>query len=345
MKRAPLFIFVSLMAGLLYLGSVSPVFAIADPASVSVQKAQAFTSVIEANDVLFLAKFQITYTNCDTVSTTGCPAESVTTAFLGHLIDDDGSCTGLGTAHLRSKAPFTSSAPGFNGYGQGVFSIYLTASEATTLAVDACPESHALEIQGNPSVFPDVTNIVAQLQVATPLSKPLLPQAVLNRAGEIQTSWGVDLLQTSDTKLNATGEDYFEASISNLREIAPSIFPAGILTPDVLDREFNKTYKTGLEGFGSGFAIMDNANGSFDALETDWGIPAIWLKSIIAMIVTGAMVVAVLRSTGDTRVALLAAPFGFAGFTLIGFMALEFMALITVFAALALGYMFFLKDA
>lgn len=342
-KRYILATLAAIVAALLPYGG--DVFAVADPDSVQMTKALSFTNVLETADVLFLGRFEVNYNLCGPTNSTGCPSETISQTFLGNLIDDDGSCTGIGTTHLRSISPATSTAPGLSGYTTGVFSVYLTASEASTLSVFTCPQSHALEIEGNPGVFADITQVTSEIQSENPLASALIASAVLARASELETAWGVDLLQASGSKLNTTGQDYFEAAIPNLRLMAPTIFPAGIISPEVLDREFNKGYKTDLENFGVGTALFDNANSSISSLSSEWGFPEWFFKLGLSLLLMGAAFVATVRATGDSRIGLFSFVVTMATLTLIGFVAFEIVAIITVFAAVALGWMFFLKDA
>lgn len=319
--------------------------AITDPDAIAMEKASSFSSVLETNDVLFIGKFEITYADCNSTNVAGCPTETVAQAFLGNLVDDDGSCTGIGTSHLRSVAPIYATAPDLNGYTEGVFSIYLTAADAATLGVSTCPESHALEIEGNPAMFADVSLVTSELQVEVPKSKALVGPSVLQRAAELESTWAVDLTQNAGTKLNLTGQDYFEAAIPNLQQIAPNIFPSGISSPVIHDQEFNKGYKTALEQFGVGTTMFDNAYSSFNQLATEWGVPAVFFRLGLAMIIIGAAFVGTLQATGNQQAAMLAAVIMIIPTTLVGLTVMELAALLTLFAAITLGYLFWLKNA
>ena len=131
----------------------------------------------------------------------------------------------------------------------------------------------------------------------------------------------------------------------NLRLMASTIFPAGIISPEVLDREFNKGYKTGLENFGVGTALFDNANASITSLSGEWGFPEWFFKLGLSLLLMGAAFIATVKATGDSRIGLFSFVVVLSTLTLIGFVAFEIVAIITVFAAVALGWMFFLKDA
>lgn len=321
----------------------SGVFAIVDPTGISLDKASSYTSVIESGDVLFVGKFTVTYDNCNSTDVTGCPTETVTQAFLGNLVDDDGACTAIGTAHLRSVSPITSVAPGLNGYTGGIFSVYYTAAEWIAESPGDCPESHALEIEGNPGLFGTLPS--ASTQVEVPRAKAVLGSALLNRAEELTTVWAVAMTQSSGSKLSPTGEDYFEAAIPNLRLMAPQIFASGITSPIVIDQEFNKSYKTALESFGVGFTFTDNVRAQIVNASATWGIPETMVWFSIALLMMGAAIYYSLQATGDMRVGMMGGVLMMVIMPLIGVPMLEFVAILTVFAMISLGYLFFLKGA
>lgn len=335
-------IFLSLLA---FLGSLLPssAFAITDPVSISLDKASSYTSVLESGDVLFVAKFTITYENCNSGDISGCPTETVTQAFLGNLVDDDGACTGSGSAHLQSVAPVTSTAPGLNGWTGGIFSLYFTAAQWIALSPGDCPESHSLEIEGNPGVFGTVPSAAKQVEI--PKAKALLGPAILQRADELTTVWAVDLTQTSGTRLSLTGEDYFEGAIPNLRLMAAQIFAAGITSPVIIDQEFNKTYKTALESFGVGFPFTDNIRAQIVLGSSSFGIPETMVWFMIALLFIGGGIFYSIRATGDMRIGMMGGVLFMTIMPLIGIPMLEFVAISTVFATVALGYIFFLKGA
>ncbi len=328
--------------------------AISQPSSISAERADAYKGVIESGDVLFVLKFDIVYTNCNTSVTTGCPTDSITDAYLMNVIDDDeGTPCDLSTDHFRSVAPTESTAAGFNGYNAGIAAVYLTAAEVSNgtpddIRVDeAC---HALEIEGNPALFglPPSDEIAVSWQTSA-----VVTAALRIRAGELEDNWNIDMIVSGGKKLTTIGADYFEAAIPNLRIIAPDLFDDNIINPEPNLSDFTNqmTYRDALLNFwdSDNDPATESTGASFEAqfalLETTYNIPELLWKTAIALIITGAAIYAVAQSTGRMDVGLLAFPVAFPIMILMGMGALEVIAIIAFMATLWLSYVIFLKGA
>lgn len=318
------------------------------PDSVSVDKAQSFIDVLETGDVLFLAKFNVTYENCNTSTATGCPEEFLSDTFVGSLLDATGTasnCTTNDTA-LRSVNPVITTAPGLNGYGDGVFSVYLSASAVGTTLVDgqASRNCHALEIEGNPAFFADPSQARSELGVSS--STFTLAPTIRARAQELEQNWGITLLQVGGGFLDDDGEDYFERAIPNLRQMsgASALFSGSIVSPEKFEETFDTSHDSELRNYGSG-TIFDTWNTAFGNLETAFGVPSMWAKASVALAAMAFVAFMVLRVSQDGRIAALSAPITLSVFTLTGFLPLAFMAIMVIFSAIALAYLVFLKGA
>ena len=317
---------------------VSPVFAIDQPDSISADSSRAFVDVIESGDFLFVSQFTVSYNDCNSATTTGCPSETITEAFLGHLLDTDGSTV------LRSSVTSLSTAHGFNGYGAGVFSVYVSAADATTLGI-ATSTDHFLRIAGQPVVF-GASPPESTLQVSAESAASLVGTHILNRALNLENSWDIALLTSSDNKLNSVGEDYFVKVVPSLRIISPNIFSANIDSAQFLnDKEFNSTTRDDFIAFGSGSQFIDRYEAQFDLMETAFGTPKTLVKTVIALAITGFAILIVTKATEDIRIGSLAFPVIFPVGVLMGFGVLEFVMIATLFAAIGIAWMIFLKSA
>lgn len=317
---------------------VSPVFAIDQPDTISVDSARAFADVIESGDFLFIAQFAVSYEDCNSATTTGCPSETITESFLGHLIDGDGSTV------LRSSTTALSAAHSFNGYGAGVFSIYVNATDAATLGIVTSTDN-SLRIAGQPVVFggspPSST-----LRVSAESAASVVGTHILNRALNLENSWDIALLTSSDNKLNSVGADYFVKAVPDLRLISPNIFGANIDSMQFLnDKEFNSTTRDDFVAFGSGFQFIDNYEAQFDLAETAFGTPKTLVKTVIALAITAFAILMVTRATDDPRIGALAFPIIFPVGVVLGFGVLEFVMIATLFAAIGIAWIVFLKSA
>lgn len=317
---------------------VSPVFAIDQPDNISVDSSRAFVDVIESGDFLFIAQFTVGYDDCNSASTTGCPSETIAEAFLGHLLDTDGLTV------LRSSVTSLSTAHTFNGYGAGVFSVYFSAADATTLGIVTSTD-HFMQIAGQPVVFGS-SPPTATLQVSAESAASVVGTHILNRALNLENSWDINLLTSSDTKMNAAGEDYFAKVVPNLRLIAPNIFGAAIDSSQFLnDKEFNSTVRDDFTAFGAGFQFIDGYNDQFDLMESEFGTPKTVVKTLIALALTAVAILIVTKATDDPRIGALAFPVIFPVGIIMGFGVLEFVAIATLFAAIGIAWIVFLKSA
>ena len=320
------------------------------PDTIQALRADAYKDVIETGDVLFVAMYDIKYSNCDTSTTTGCPLDTITETFLGNLIDDNGATTcALGTAKLRTVSPITSIPAGFNGYNQGVFSIYMTASEVSSgtpneVRIDqAC---HSLEIQANPAHF--AAFVADQINVTWRAgTETVITIAIRERATQLSNNWGLDLISNVGSRLNDAGRLYFEKAIPNLRTIAPDLFADDVVAPEPNLSDFTNqtTYADGLVGFWDGTDFGNKSVAQFDALEAEYGVSAAALKLALAIGVTIIAVLAVLQSTGDARIGMLAMPIALPIMVLMGFGTLTIVAIMALMSGLALSYLYFLKGA
>ncbi len=298
--------------------------------------------VFDTGVVLVVGRFDGEYVNCDFTVEAGCPTETLTESFIGIIADvGTGGTCGANYEVLRPVGLVTTTASSFNGFNQGVFSAYFSASQATTLVPsDVCNRA---EIRPVPNSHLSTTHV--STMILTWRSAGLLTPALRLRAGELEASWDVTLTQQSGSQLDATGEDYFQEAIPNLRNFAPDLFGEIVVAiePNLSDFTNQTGYADGLENFGVGNQFIDNANSQFTLLGTTFGVPSVWWKTSIAIGIALASVVAGLSLTGDFRMGLLAFPLTISIMVLMGFGVLALVAIMTFMAALFLSYMFFLK--
>lgn len=333
MRRIKIAVFaLTLAIGLI----VSPVFAIGQPSSITMDSARAFASVLESGDLLFLGQFTVSYTNCNSATTTGCPSETIEEAYLGHLLATDG------VTPIRSALTVLSGSHTFNGYGSGVFSIYVSASDVTALGIVAST-NHFLQVGGNPTLFGSVPQNT--IGVSSELSKSTLGTSILNRAANLENSWDFNLLTSSDAKLNGAGADYFAEAVPNLRLMAPSIFQASVDSPTFNESQFGTDTRDDFLAFGAGTAFIDNANAQFANLETAFGLPATIIKTLIGLAAGILSVMAVTQATGDSRIGTLGFAITFPLGVIMGYGVLEFVAIVVLFAAIGIAWVVFLKTA
>jgi hypothetical protein len=239
-----LFILIAVILGIFPIGRAS---AIADPTTINIENIRAYSGVLQANDILVLVKYDLTYTST--------PDEQINDAYLGRFLS--------GTTEINSVEPFT-----FNnkGYGAGAFSFYWTAAQAVTdgltfAAIDN--NTFGVTFLGNIGAFsgtvPTTTSNTITKRDATKTLETLQEDVEeLARQLHDDISWTANsaftLISTGSgqdgrAQLTSNGEDYFGNVIPRLATMIPNLFESATTTPTFIDREFDDTYKQSIEQF------------------------------------------------------------------------------------------------
>ncbi|KKL46161.1 hypothetical protein LCGC14_2348370, partial [marine sediment metagenome] len=130
--------FLAIAASLLVaFSSATPVYAIDNPDTISIETVRAYDSVLTSGDLLIIVQYNLAYASL--------PDEVITDAFIGRFK--------LGTIELNSVEPFS-----FNdkGYGRGVFSLFWTPTQKTADSIEFNNpnlEDYTLTLQGDIGVF------------------------------------------------------------------------------------------------------------------------------------------------------------------------------------------------
>lgn len=219
-----------------------PVLAIADPDTPpSVNAVYVYEDLLEDGDVGVLIDYYLDYAVT--------PSETATEAYLGVFVDTDG------TTQLKSVAPYTFVD---SGYGRGLIWIYFDATEVTTYSIDSANEAlYDIWLCGNPTIAsgwvgdPPKTTASIDQWYTTGDPAVLLALQVLYYADLLELIWagGIDLIETTalGSRLTATGENYFENVIENLRLMAPSAFSAGTIDPTWEDLDYSTSFGATIE--------------------------------------------------------------------------------------------------
>lgn len=232
------------------------ILAISNPDLMEIVIIRAFDSVIEEDDMLFVAYYRIDY---ETI-----PTERATEAFIARFID--------GTTERQATTPF---AFVNQGYSDGVFSFYFSSSDVIDFGL-VWEGSYTIRLQGNPSLFPVPTvvnsgsiNWTSQLVTLTRFR-----EYILDFARDLEVTWAeftdpdIALIQeTPDgTAFTDNGDTYFTNVIPNLRVIMPTLFSGRIVVPDFTERVHNTTYSQDLQNFWDGTSFGNNFQAWADLL-------------------------------------------------------------------------------
>ncbi len=240
-----------------------PVYAdTAQPTSVTVEDIAVNRHVIQSNDMVIYALYNIEYSVV--------PTDKVNSTFIFRLIDTD-EITELGTN--------TAYAYRTSGYGYGVISFYFPAATAP-----AWGGAYTIRVSENPAVFSapvdfnfPIDSGAYSAETTADANRREMGLNIFNLADILSNAWTLSLTSESDTGLvlSSSGEFYFGHAISGVRTMAPSIFLAQTKDPEYTDTtwdtsqadayedRFNETYvKTGIDGIASLFNTTYSMIGS-----------------------------------------------------------------------------------
>lgn len=236
--RLKLTLLIMIVAGLI-IGFATPVFAIDDPDTMTLNAVWVYQNCMEDDDWLVLVDYTLDYTLAN-------PDENVTEAFFVRLMD--------GTDELGSTSPY---AYYDDGYDRGVVAIYFTAAEASGLVWE--DPGYSIQLVGNPLLTwapgpdPPTTSLTPfDLWQDWPMetTQTALSARILWLADQLELTWGVDLIEStaSGSYLTTTyGEAYFTNVVPNLNLMAPYAFSGSMIQPDFEQKEFTQDYAADLE--------------------------------------------------------------------------------------------------
>ena len=279
-KRDPLWLvwlFGSLIVVLVFtVVSVATVHAIADPDSITIVDIRAYDAVLEADDLLVIVEYNLTYTST--------PTDLITDSYIGRFK--------RGTTDLNAVDPF---AFNDNGFGRGLFSFYWSASQKSTDSIefdDSNSEGYTVTLQGKVGIFPGVvpstTTATINWQAATD-TKDLLQSHIKALAQKLEKdpNWADntnfdDLITTGGgvDQLTTQGEEYFANAIPQLQVMIPAIFSAGITTPGFTETSSTRSYDEDLSNFWDGNWV----DVRFQTLATTLRVPKRVITALFAIL-------------------------------------------------------------
>ena len=159
---------VSVLGLFLLFGLVSPVWAISNPDSISIQSVRVFQNLWETGDMLFLCEYKVMYATD--------PTEDPKDTFLVGVWD--------GTTQKYSRP--------LSYYDHNMQSVYLTAAQALTWE-----GSYTVRVMGNPSYFATLTKDVNKASLELAPTHWISGAQSASRA--LLQDWCVSLAETFET--------------------------------------------------------------------------------------------------------------------------------------------------
>lgn len=238
-RKITKWVFPALFAVLLLFAVVTPVLAIDDPDSISINAVYAYRNCRQDGDQLYLIDYTLDY------SVTGEPSETVTEAFLCRLMN--------GVTELRAVAPY---AYYNDGYDRGVIAVYFSAADAP-----AWEGSYTMYLIGNPILSWDADPLSASVGTFNlwqdndmSTTQTVLSSRILYLADILEIAWSVDMIESTagGHSLTTYGEDYFTNAVPYLSEIASYAFAGQTITPEIGEIDTSTDYADDLETASSG---------------------------------------------------------------------------------------------
>lgn len=202
---------------------------ITSPESVSIDDVRVYHNLAETDDMLVIFQYDIAFTS-DNYSTV--PASDT---FQFRFYDTDG------TTLRASDTPYVYAFFESNGYGQGVGSFYLAASDNKPTWGDPA----IINIAGSPTYFdpvPDPVNLELSPSDYTTATTQAdnqdeLKAYVLLLCDRLQSAYqdtGIVLKTTSDSGivLSPYGEMYFRGAVTGLQDLSPELFFIQVYVPE-----------------------------------------------------------------------------------------------------------------
>ncbi len=323
MKKRILITLVATLVMVIVLMPVSLVLAIANPTDgPTIEQVDIYRHTLETDDMLILVQYYLNYA--------ANPTETINEAYLGRLMNG-GEITNVAPYSYYDK-----------GYDHGVFSMYLTAAEASGLWEDPL----IVEFNGNPTLSwpgdPPGTSTAVLIWHATitaEATETLLSIKVVSIANQLSDYWSVALTEAvaGGTVLSSYGEQYFTNAIPNLHTMCPNIFSgaveAFVFVPETYDQFGRDTFLARLDGTMLGRSLQGLA---------DWTtIPLTVVKGVIWLVIMAFPAYFIAIATKDLRIALFSVlvliPLG----TGVGMLSYTFTAVFALLCGVALAYAIF----
>lgn len=135
---------ITLIVALMFMLVVMPLLAISNPDSITLSRYKVFENILETGDMLFATEANVYYATEPT-------DYDASEAFQFDILNESGNTTLASTS--------------LNQYGDRPISIYLTASQVTSLSL-VSGTAYIIRVSGNPLIFPSPTGNTANVTLA-----------------------------------------------------------------------------------------------------------------------------------------------------------------------------------
>lgn len=320
-----------LIAVALLLVNAVPVFAVADPDSLTIESVQVVRHVVETNDFALAVHYNIGYSSL--------PTE--TSDELFHFKAYSAAGVLISTA---DPYPYND-----RGFGEGIVLYYWEAASAPTWN-----SAIELRITGNPvaawaGAAPEVTYTLTTADysaVTTQLgNQDILYNYIIEAVGDLEIAWGIVLLTNNDTRtvLNDISSSYIRGAIPGIQTMAPKLFDVMESVPDFSERSWTTTLFDTYQNRWTGTPVQSALSG-IGRLTGD-GDNWQWATGVMMVLLLVAFFILSHKWFSETRPALAAGMNILVGGAVMGFVSPLLIALPTLLAALFIGYALIFRNS
>lgn len=299
------------------------------PSTFAIDSVQVCRSVIEPDDFLLVALYNIHYDS-------GQPTQTVDKTYHFRLLSTDGE------ALIGTVQPY---AYQNSGYDKGIVGFYFPAAMAPDWG-----EAYILQINGSPSYFetPPIENYsLADSDYSEYIDQPgnrqLLANYIILTARQLEIDWGVEMsIETiGGIYLTSTGESYFTKAIPGIKIMAPSIFQTASNSPDYSGNEWGTDKADEYKARFLGTWVQE----SLDDMGGLSGVPAQIATSMVTLVIIVIIFILAQRYLYTTSPAVIAStPVLLCSFIL-GLVSPSIMAITIFIAILFIGYIFVFRSS
>lgn len=304
-----------------------------DPDSMVLDSVRAYDGVINEDDLLVVAQYNIEYTSL--------PVLAVTDAFIGRFLVDGSEVNATEIIAFNNI-----------GYGVGIFAMYFTAAEKDAAGIEfdnPNAEDYTVRLQGKPSAFADpplISTASITFRSAASTSKFLmadiadLAQFLENNAAWLANGFDLITFTSGQQVLTADGEAYIGQAIPNIQIMIPDLFGSSTTSPVVFERQFGTSEQDDLLSMWDAGPMGPIFQGLADSFQ----ISKTWILGLVGLAV---VVVAVFLASHwtDPEYGLLTIPFTWPLMTAAGLGSLSALFFVVAIGIIGLFYSLFLRRA
>lgn len=293
----------------------APVYAISNPDSTPTADIHCYRNLLETGDFLVYIYANIPYASL--------PDEDVTEAFVWRWMDTD---------NTTMLATTTGYSYNDSGYGDNIFAMYLSASDAPTWG-----QSYPIRLSGNPAVFadpPDYNFIINSSDYSSETTPSEVQEELANRilvdAASLDIAWSLSaaasLLTEIEvgTRLSVYGEAFFRGAIYGVQALAPNAFRWVVEQIEFTDRTWSPAYAANISSQWAGTWVATAQTAGADMFSAGYDI-----TSIIWLLILGVLVIiANIYLSGNIWSAMIDVAFVMIAMARLGLYEMSFLALV-----------------